>query len=300
MQLDDLSKKYLDLLYKKKYSQIPDLQIQEAKARYSNNNFLIHKPNVTINVSYVDNVIVPLHVYFPKTKPISSIILYFHGGGYVFRNFAQSGQICRQISEDNGSCVVLVEYSLSPEFKYPHAIYEAIHIIEWIMHNELFTSQTSTTPIFIIGESSGANLAIGALLNKQESRLNGIILICPSLDYCNEYQSKLDFKQGFLLDDNVRTWFAKQYLNNESERNDSFVSVLLSSNLHILPKTLIICSYFDPLRDEANAFFDLLIKNGVSSELKTLQTIHGFLNFDIQPYAGLAYDYVSDFISHIV
>jgi acetyl esterase len=173
-------------------------------------------------------------------------------------------------------------------------------VINWVMKNKLLFSSQKSTAVFIYGESSGANLAIAALLAREKNDVQGMVLMCPSLDYHNQYKSKIQYSKGFLLDEDVRMWFASQYLNNLEEKKNSLVSPALSKNLHLLPQTLIIYSYFDPLRDETEVFHNKLIKNGVRSKLRQFDTIHGFFNFRIQPYSKIADGMINNFINHAV
>lgn len=298
MILDKLTQRYLKKIYKNGYANIPMLSALDARKKYSNLCFSQNVPHITSYVKYLENMI-PLHAFLPVYGAYTSIILYLHGGGYVFRDLSGSAVICQKISNDNHACVVLIEYSLAPERKFPKAIHEVGYVIEYIARHQLFNFHKIDVPIFLLGESSGANLAIASLLNQSNLPVSGMILICPSLDYYSLYQSKVTFQKGFLLDKEIRDWFALQYLNHSGECKHPYVSVTLSQNLHVLPKILMINAFFDPLRDESYYFYHLLKNSNVSVKLKTLDTIHGFVNYHIEPYCSLTYKYISEFINHI-
>lgn len=279
------------------YAQIPELTANEARKVFSSQRINADEADKLIYIDYDTNKI-PLHIYMPKHKDVKSIILYFHGGGYVMNQSAQSSSICKSLSDYTNSCVILVEYSLSPENKFPYAIHECSHIINWITKNKSSFSNCKDAPLFLCGESSGANLAAASILNRGEKDIQGVILICPSLDYCSPYQSKKEYSKGFLLDEDVRKWFAYQYLNNDEDKKNPLVSINLSENLQIFPRTLIINAYFDPLRDEAETLHKKLTESGISSELKEFDTIHGFFSLKIKPYSDLVKDAISIFINH--
>lgn len=298
-QLDDCSKKYLHLLYKKGYAKIPTLSADNARDLFSGSRSAHSKPNKTIDISYNDKCI-PLHIYFPTTKKINSIIVFFHSGGYVLRQSSLNANLCRRIADKTQSCVILVEYSLSPEVKFPQAIYEATAAIDWVNENKINLTQQKNCNVFLCGESSGANLVVSSLLNKKHSNLNGLILVCPSLDYYNTYPSKEEYKTGYLLDKEVRAWFAKQYLNNLVEKSNPLISPILSDKLDDLSNVLIINSYFDPLRDESIQFKNKLDQYGVKNYIETFDTIHGFIGLNIEPYSSNALNTISDFINHTV
>lgn len=298
-QLDDSSKKYLHILYKKGYAKIPTLSADNARILFSSSGSTLSKPNNIINIVYNDKCI-PLHIYFPITKKINSIIVFFHSGGYVLRQSSLNANLCRRISDKTQSCVILVEYSLSPEAKFPQAIYEATAAIDWVNENKITLTQQKNISVFLCGESSGANLVVSSLLNKKYSNINGSILLCPSLDYYNTYQSKEEYQAGYLLDKEIRAWFASQYLNDPVEKSNPLVSPILSEKLDDLSNVLIINSYFDPLRDESIQFKNKLDQYGVKNHIETFDTIHGFISLNIEPYSNNALNTIADFINHIV
>ena len=130
-------------------------------------------------------------------------------------------------------------------------------------------------------------------------REDGLILICPSLDYHQTYASKETFQTGYLLDTEIRAWFVRHYLHDDTDRENPLVSVTLSSNLHLLPKTLLLNAYFDPLRDETNYFANLLTSNRVKNTIHTLNSIHCFHSYGINPYMEEAYTKIKEFIYHL-
>ncbi len=292
--LDPVSKKYLQIIYKMGYAKIPHLSLDDVRKIFAS-TFSEEPPDQTIHLQHKDSHL-PLHYYYPQSKKIESVILYFHGGGYVIRQFSQAARVCRKLANDTGSCVILIEYSLSPESKFPGAIKEASFVLDWVNENKKSISDDDTVPIFLYGESSGGNLAIATLLYKEHASIAGNILVCPSLDYYQSYSSKVEFSRGYLLDEEIRLWFAHNYLNHESERINPLVSPTMASNLSHIPKTLIISAYFDPLRDEAYSFYQLLRENKVSVDLYEYDSIHTFFNFKIEPYYQIASDKIRKFI----
>ncbi len=294
-QLDENSKKYLHILYKKGYAKIPTFTANIARNIFSSTSH-IFEANRVIKIEHQKKI--PLHIYNPSGTEPTSIIIFFHSGGFVLRQWSINSSLCKKIADVTHSCVILVEYSLSPEEKFPKAIYEASTVIEWVHKNKKQLMQYDN--IYLCGESSGANLAIAALINSKFFNINGLILICPSLDYYNQYKSKEEFSSGYLLDKDVRLWFRNQYLNNPIERIDPLVSPLMSDQLHRLSNVLIINSYFDPLRDESIEFKNKLDQCGVKNRIETFDTIHGFFSLNIKPFSNNVLNIIDKFINRIV
>lgn len=292
--LDPTSKKYLAYLYNKGYANIPNLSYGEVRQLFSSSPSSILK-NI-FSIDYNGHVI-KCHHYSPPQTDTRRVILFFHGGGYVIRNSAQIDKICERLAVITQSLIVSIDYSLSPEKKFPYALEECTYIIDFLMNNNQWIDK-KIDHFYLCGESSGGNLTTAILLNKKQL-LKGLILITPSLDYFNKYASKEFYHEGHLLDSQVRNWFTKQYLTTDDERKDPLVSPVLSNNLNLLPSTLIMNAYFDPLRDEAEEFFKRAKLAKVDIELSTFDTIHGFLGMDIMPFSKSAYDKICHFINRI-
>jgi len=298
-QLDECSRKYLQILYKRGYANLSKFSLEKVRNNFSGTSN-IFKPDDVFKIDHKGYQI-PVHIYVPAIANPNSIIIFFHSGGFVLRNWSINSHFCRRIVDTIQSCVMLVEYSLSPEAKFPIAIQEATAVIEWITQNrEKIIRDRNKIDIYCCGESSGANLLVSALINKKNLYIKGIILICPSLDYHNQYASKKEFSTGYLLDIGIRKWFADQYLNAFVERSNPLVSPILSDKLRNLHNILILNSYFDPLRDEAIEFKNKLCNFGVKNRIETFDTIHGFLSLNIEPYASKALEIIAQFINHTV
>jgi len=289
-KLDLLSKKYLKAIYAKGYANIPNLSIDEVRSKFGfigdNKDFFSINLN-NKNISYK---------LFNSPVPTNKLIIYLHGGAYVLRNDKQNARNCLEIANRTKSDVILLHYSLTPEVKFPEPINEVSLFLQNL--DKLDIKDIKSKDIYLFGESSGANLAVASILNSKVNFIKGLILINPSLDYYNDYGSKVEFSENYLLDENVRRYFATQYINTEEDRKNPLVSPVLSEDLSILPKTFIANSYHDPVRDEAFVFHAKLLGKNLDSELHTFNTIHSFLSMNIKPYSDHCFVYIESFLSN--
>tara|TARA_R110002124_G_scaffold161035_5_gene328308 strand:+ start:3849 stop:4748 length:900 start_codon:yes stop_codon:yes gene_type:complete len=286
--LDFRSKKYIKAIYAKGYSNISNMTVEEVRQ-----NFGCFENDSSFSNIKIDDKSYSYKIFKSPVKG-NNLIIYLHGGAYVLRHDKHNNKICSELSNKLNFNVLLLHYSLAPENKFPTAINEVTKFIKNI--DKIKNKFPDIKNIYILGDSSGGNLAVSSLLNLKEFDVKGLILISPSLDYCTKYESKNYFGSCYLLDTHVRKWFASCYLNNESERKNALISPILSSNLNILPRTLIINSYFDPMRDESILFNKLLKRNNVDSELHTLSTIHNFFHLQITPYFSDSIKLINDFL----
>lgn len=69
-----------------------------------------------INGRQVD---IPIRLYYPTEQKSLPLIVFFHGGGWVYGNFDTYDRLCRRIARDTGAIVLTVSYRLAPFHKYP-------------------------------------------------------------------------------------------------------------------------------------------------------------------------------------
>jgi len=106
----------------------------------------------------VPNGIIPLRIYSPRTDGVKSVLLYFHGGGFVLGGIDTFEGITSTLAEKTDCIVVAVGYRLAPEHKFPTASEDSYAALKWVAEN---ASRINGDPgkIAIIGESAGGNLA---------------------------------------------------------------------------------------------------------------------------------------------
>ncbi|MEL7012210.1 MAG: alpha/beta hydrolase [Pseudomonadota bacterium] len=81
------------------------------------------------------------------------LILYFHGGGYVFGSTTTHRAMLARLSHYSGLPVCMVEYRLAPEHPFPAAMEDAIAAYMTI----------ADRPVFLGGDSAGGGLAFALL-----------------------------------------------------------------------------------------------------------------------------------------
>ena len=97
------------------------------------------------------------------SQPSGKVIYYIHGGCYIsgltynYRDFC--APFCDLI---NGAEIVLLDYKLSPEYKYPIQLNEALDLWKTI------TTYVKPENIIVGGDSSGGNLALAMLLKLRD------------------------------------------------------------------------------------------------------------------------------------
>jgi acetyl esterase len=64
---------------------------------------------------------IPVRIYWPTDDRRLPVLVYFHGGGWMFGNIEAVDRTCRALSAQASCVVVNVDYRLAPEHQFPAA-----------------------------------------------------------------------------------------------------------------------------------------------------------------------------------
>ncbi|EJE8536125.1 alpha/beta hydrolase [Vibrio vulnificus] len=222
---------------------------------------------------------IPVKIYKPTSEANLPIAVYFHGGCFISGGFETHDVQLRQIALLSNAIVVCIQYRLAPEHTYPAAhddVYQAVLGIKDQAHKHGGDSEH----LVFIGDSAGGQLALATTLRlkKLEQWLpRQQILIYPMLDPKGSTQSYRENGSDYMITADMLLSGFELYANcscqeiNEPELN------LLNGDFSGLPTTTIITAEFDPLRDEGEQLYKLMLSQGVEVYREHyLGVIHGF------------------------
>jgi len=117
----------------------------------------------------VDTTIAGLRsrIHIPVEPAALGAMLYLHGGGWTMFSIDTHDRLMREYAQRSGAIVVGIDYSLSPEAKFPTALNEVVAAIEWL-RGEGAAYGIDPLRLAIGGDSAGANLAVAAALRLRE------------------------------------------------------------------------------------------------------------------------------------
>jgi acetyl esterase len=207
------------------------------------------------------------------------VIMYYHGGGWVLGDFNTFDRLVRALCNLVNAAVVFVDYTHSPEAKYPVAIEEDYSAAAYVAQNgERLNVDTSR--MAVAGDSVGGNMAaVTAILAKQRGGpcIRYQVLFYPVTDANFDTPSYRQFASGYWLERDGMKWFWDNYLPDKGERKQPTVSPLQASAdlLKGLPPALVITNEYDVLRDEGEAYARKLMEAGVrTTAVRFLGAIH--------------------------
>ena len=211
------------------------------------------------------------------------VIMYFHGGGWVLGGMDTHDRLVRELANGANAAIVFVNYTPSPEAKYPIPIEQAYAATKWVAENGQ-TINVDPSRLAVAGDSVGGNMAIAVtMLAKKrggEPKINFQLLFYPVTDSNIDTASYNSYQDGYWLTREAMKWFWDNYTSDQTDRREPTVSPLQASveDLKGLPPALIINGEFDVLRDEGEEFAHKLIDAGV--EVRAVRyhgTIHDFV-----------------------
>ncbi|VWX34093.1 MULTISPECIES: alpha/beta hydrolase [unclassified Limnobacter] len=227
----------------------------------------------------VNNGQIPVRVYYPTAANNLPVVVYYHGGGFVFGDLDVVDKVARCIAKDTGAAVVSVGYRKAPEHKFPTAHEDAYAALLWVYDNA-FDLNVDQSRIAVMGDSAGGNIATAVAHMARDHHgpaLKHQALVYPLVDPAGDYPSKTKYSEGYLLTSAALGWFAGHYLNNPGEEVQHPYMTPLKANLKDLPSTTIITAEYDPLTDEGEAYASALRKAGVGVNYYMFPgMVHGF------------------------
>ena len=217
----------------------------------------------------------------PSDRNPVPVLLYMHGGGFVVGSLDSHQPLCRGLAEDSGAAVLSVGYRLAPEHKFPTAFEDAADALAWI-GREGRAVGLDARRVAVGGDSAGgtlaAALAIEAKTNESLPKPMLQVLAYPGLSSRQTSASYERYGTGHLLERSTVDWFFRQYLRDDSDRDDWRFAPLAADDLSGLAPAFIVLAEFDPLADEGRAYAARLEAAGVPVDLRVYPgMIHEFL-----------------------
>lgn len=226
---------------------------------------------------------VSLRIVRPEgSKESLPAILYFHGGGWVLGDAHTHDRLVRELANRTNSAVIFVNYSRSPEARYPTAIEECYRATAYIAESGE-QHRIDGSRLTVAGDSVGGNMATVVAMMARQRRGPEVglqVMFYPVTDAGFDTPSYRQFAGGFWLSREAMKWFWDQYLPDKAARKQPLASPLQASADHLsgLPPAVVITDEFDVLRDEGEAYAHKLTDAGVKvTAVRCLGTIHDFV-----------------------
>ncbi len=250
----------------------------------------------TIDVRVAD---VGLRLYIPTVAPVLPGMLYVHGGGWTMFSIETHDRLMREYAARAGVIVAGIDYSLSPEVKFPHALNEVVAAVAWL-RSEGDTHGIDTDRIAIGGDSAGANLSVAASL---ALRGQGLPPLAAMLLNYGAFDSRPTDSYvrydgpNYMLTVEEMDRFWDNYVAGPHQLADPLAAPLLA-DLHDLPPAFLAIAECDILADGNRAIAARLEAAGVPVDARLYRgATHSFLEaVSISPLADRAIEDASQWL----
>jgi len=115
-------------------------------------------------------------VWIDENNAANGVLVYLHGGAYYFGPVKEHWDYIAAISQKTQMAALMIDYRMAPLYPFPHGLNDILEVIE---KGELAADW------FFLGDSSGAAMAVSAVLMLKEAGRNlpeKIILMSPWVD----------------------------------------------------------------------------------------------------------------------
>jgi len=209
-----------------------------------------------------------VRLYDPGIPAPAPTVVLIHGGGWVMGSLETYDGFARQIAKRSGLRCLSVEYALAPEHPFPAPLDDCIAAVKWAV-SEGSALGIDPSRIAVIGDSSGANLALGVCLSLRDA---GVDAVRGAALMYGVYSLDLDTPSAhaygggpYFLSDADMALFWNDYLPDQAARKNP-LAVPMLANLANLPPLYIAGGEFDPLRDDSERLAARAKAAGVETE----------------------------------
>jgi acetyl esterase/lipase len=229
-------------------------------------------------------------------------ILYLHGGGYAIGTLRGYLSLASQLAEKTGCSILLIDYSLAPELKFPHGVNDSKKAFSWMLNNGP-NGQGKCIKSFISGDSAGGGLSLGVTLSLKDDNSvlpDAVIPLSPwtELDPVSKSYETNASNDPYISRDAIAA-FKDLYIENESDLTNPYASPIYG-DYNDFPPLLIQVGGREVLLDDSLKVADSAKASGCEVKLEVwddmVHVFHGYAPF--LPEANEAFDAIAKFISN--
>jgi len=139
--------------------------------------------------------------------------------------------LTREFANGAQAAIVFVNYTPSPEVKYPVSLEQTYAAAKWVAEN-VQTINVDPTRLAVAGDSVGGNMAIAVKLLAKERGGPNIkfqLLFYPVTDANFDTPSYMEYQDRYFLTREGMKWFWDNYTTDNTNRKEPTVSPLQAS-----------------------------------------------------------------------
>lgn len=219
-----------------------------------------------------------LRIYRPTSDRVLPALIYLHGGGWSSFSLDTHDRLMREYAAQSGGAVIGVDYSLSPEVRFPVALDEIRVAVDWLHRHG---AQHDITPesAIIGGDSAGANLALASAMrfrDEGQSPFGGLLLNYGAFDERVRDSHGRYGGAEYMLTADEMDWFWRNYRGDD--RTVHPLATPLNGRFDQLPSAFFCIAQCDILADENHEVAARIKRAGSPVEVQVYEgATHSFL-----------------------
>lgn len=173
------------------------------------------------NIPYASGERHTLNLFLPKHRKVEKVLMFIHGGTWQYGDKDQYDFIGQALARRGIACVV-VNYRLFPETSYPGFVNDIAHALKWLQTSGEHYGLDGA-PLFLMGHSAGAHIALLASLDRNFSQTVGYSLapikgvICLAGVYSFRPENSETFQKIFPLSQSGENYASVKPINHLSD-----------------------------------------------------------------------------------
>lgn len=230
--------------------------------------------------------------FIPQNSPKDHVLLYLHGGGFVYGLTSLHREMVIYLARKMGARVLMVDYRVAPEYPFPAALEDCITAYRWLLKRDIFAQN-----IVVAGDSAGGNLTITTLMKLRDSDdplPAAAACLSPVADMTDQGEISSKFKDP-LLHPRACKFYTASYVAHNDPHNPLISPVL--GDWHGLPPLLVHAGDDEILRDDAVRIEKLAKSAGVDVRLEIYPRMwHVWQLYPALPQAVQSLDAIAQFL----
>ena len=239
---------------------------------------------------------VPCEWIIPQSSLPNQVLLYLHGGGFVFGLTPLHLQMGAYLAQVMGVRILMVDYRLAPDYPFPAALEDCLTAYRWLLNQGILVQN-----IVVAGDSAGGNLSITMLMKLRDSGSllpAAVACLSPVTDLSSESHLRKGFKDPLLPPKAVEL-YRKSYVGHNDARSPLISPVF--GNLRGLPPLLVHVGEDEILLEDAKRITSLAQSADVDVRLEIYSRMwHVWQLFHALPQAVESLNDIAQFLqSHL-
>ncbi len=206
---------------------------------------------------------VPCEWIIPQNSLAERVLLYLHGGGFVFGLTPPHLHMAAHLAQNLDMRILMVDYRLAPQHPFPAALDDCETAYLWLLKQGILARN-----ILVAGDSAGGNLTITMLMKLRDSG-SSLPAAAACLSPVTDLVNKEKLSEGFqdpLLPAKAVEFYTQSYVGQSDARQPLISPVY--GDLRGLPPLLVHVGEDEILREDAERLVGLAKAAGVEAQLE--------------------------------